>query len=53
MDKPRFNTGERFIAGQGWNPDGYSEAWMAITPEPATLSLMALGDLAMLPRRCR
>ena len=39
------------IVGWGRNPDGFSEAWVATIPEPATLSLLALGAAAMLRRR--
>lgn len=39
------------IVGYGTNPDGYTEGWVATVPEPATLSLMALGGLALLRRR--
>lgn len=39
------------IVGFGINPDGYEEAWIATIPEPATLSLLALGGLALRKRR--
>ncbi|MCH9023676.1 MAG: PEP-CTERM sorting domain-containing protein, partial [Planctomycetes bacterium] len=39
------------IVGWGRNPSGNSEAWIATIPEPATLSLLALGSLALLRRR--
>ena len=39
------------IVGFGSNPDGYTEAWIAEIPEPATISLMAVGALTMLRRR--
>ena len=35
------------IVGIGTNPDGYSEAWIAAIPEPATLGL-TLAGLALL-----
>ena len=41
----------RTIAGTGHNPSGSQEGWIATIPEPATLSLLALGDLALLRRR--
>lgn len=31
------------IVGYGINPDGYMEAWIAITPEPATILLFGFG----------
>jgi uncharacterized membrane protein len=42
------------IVGSGHNPNGSgnTEAWVATIPEPATLSLLVLGGLALL-RRCR
>jgi uncharacterized membrane protein len=39
------------IVGYGINPDGYGEAWIATMPEPATLSLLAVGGLMVLRRR--
>jgi probable HAF family extracellular repeat protein len=39
------------IVGHGINPDGNVEAWVATVPEPATISLLALGGLALLRRR--
>lgn len=39
------------ITGFGINPDGNREAWVATVPEPATMSLLALGFVAMLRRR--
>lgn len=33
----------RTIVGEGLNPDGYAEAWVATIPEPATLLLVAGG----------
>ncbi len=39
------------IVGKGYNPSGYHEAWIATIPEPVTLSLLALGGLALLRRR--
>ena len=44
------------IVGAGINPDGFDEAWVATIPEipePATVSLLALGAAAMLHRRRR
>ena len=40
------------IVGWGYNPVGDTEAWIATIPEPATLSLLAMGGaLALLRRR--
>lgn len=39
------------ICGNGINPDGYSEAWIATIPEPATLLLTLSGALIALRRR--
>lgn len=39
------------IVGLGKNPAGHTEAWVATLPEPATLSLLALGGLVLLRRR--
>ena len=36
------------IVGEGVNPSGNSEAWMAIVPEPSTGGLAALGLLSLL-----
>ena len=41
----------RTIVGYGLNPDGNTEAWIATLPEPATLSLLAVGGLLALRRR--
>jgi probable HAF family extracellular repeat protein len=35
------------FTGTGINPDGNTEAWIAIVPEPATALLMGLGGLAL------
>jgi len=39
------------IVGTGVNPNGDREAWVAVLPEPATLSLLVLGGLGLLARR--
>jgi hypothetical protein len=39
--------------GQTWSPDIAPPSLMTATPEPATLSLLALGGLALLRRRKR
>jgi uncharacterized membrane protein len=36
------------MAGNGFDPEGYLEPWIAHVPEPATLSLLLLGGLAVL-----
>ncbi len=41
------------IVGYGVNPSGQREAWLATLPEPATLSLLALGGLVAVLRRRR
>jgi len=43
----------RTIVGTGVDPEGNTEAWMAVIPEPATLSLLACGGAAMVGRRRR
>ena len=39
-----------WIVGQGVTPDGQQHGFLLV-PEPATLSLLALGGLAMIRRR--
>ncbi len=39
------------IVGWGINPSGDTEAWVATIPEPATLTLLAFGGLALMRRR--
>lgn len=41
------------IIGDGLNPSGYQEGWIAYVPEPATLCLLGLGGLAVMRRRCQ
>ena len=41
------------IIGHGNNPDGNTEAWMAVIPEPATLSLLAFACPIILCRKRR
>ena len=50
-EAPGISADGLTIVGFGWNPDGNREAWMATLPEPATLSLLALGGLALIRRR--
>jgi hypothetical protein len=42
----------RVIVGEGINPDGTLEAWLAIIPEPSTLTL-AIAALALPFAGCR
>ena len=35
------------IVGWGVNPDGFSEAWIALIPEPASGALFSLGLAAI------
>ena len=35
------------IVGNGINPDGVEEGWIATIPEPATIILLALGSIAL------
>jgi hypothetical protein len=44
-------TSVRLVGGAGSNQQNYKLYDMTYTPEPATLSLMALGGLALLRRR--
>jgi len=39
------------IVGSGINPQGDKEGWIVVIPEPGTLSLLALGGVALLRRR--
>ena len=39
------------IVGDGTNPDGNPEAWIAVIPEPSTALLLAAGLLALGIRR--
>jgi probable HAF family extracellular repeat protein len=39
------------IVGYGINPQGDTEAWIAIIPEPATILLFSLGGLALMKKR--
>ena len=39
------------IVGQGVNPQNHWEAWRAVLPEPAALSLVIVGGLALSRRR--
>jgi probable HAF family extracellular repeat protein len=39
------------IVGEGTNPDGFNEAWIATIPEPATLLLLTFGGLLLRKRR--
>ena len=41
------------LAGAGYNPLGQSEGWVAVIPEPATLSLLAAGLAAVWMRKRR
>jgi len=39
------------IAGEGVNPDGYVEGWVATVPEPCTLLLLGLGGVMLSTKR--
>jgi probable HAF family extracellular repeat protein len=39
------------IVGFGTNPDGNTEAWRVVLPEPSTLLLLAAGGVGLLRRR--
>lgn len=39
------------IVGHGFNPNGDREAWIAIIPEPGTMSLLTLGVLGLATHR--
>ena len=41
------------IVGHGTNPDGFTEAWMAVIPEPSTALLLASGLLVLARKRRR
>jgi len=41
----------KVITGFGINPGGQTQAWMVQIPEPATLTMLSLGGLAILRRR--
>lgn len=41
----------RTIAGNGINPDGNQEAWVATIPEPSSVTLLALGALVLAHRK--
>ena len=48
-------SGEDIVLVHFWSPIVANDVWdnLTLTPEPATLSLLALGGLAMLRRRRR
>jgi probable HAF family extracellular repeat protein len=53
LDEARgISSDGRTIIGYGTAPDGYSQAWIATIPEPASLALLALAAAAAL-LRCR
>ena len=43
----------RTIVGYGYGPSGQREGWVAVIPEPATVSFLAMGGLALRRRRSR
>ena len=46
-----ISTDGSTIVGYGINPDGNTEGWVASVPEPATLTLLALGGLLLRKRK--
>lgn len=50
---PCFRKMETVLCGVGLNPDGFREAWVAVIPEPATLSLLIAGFMALRKKRRR
>lgn len=48
-----ISTDGRTIVGTGFNPNGDSEGWIAMIPEPASVVVFALCALALARRRTR
>ena len=50
-DATGISADGQVIVGDGISPDGQTEAWMAIVPEPGTALLVALGSLGLAASR--
>jgi hypothetical protein len=49
----QFTPDGRTLVGGGLNPAGQHEAWIAVIPEPAGVSLLVFAGAGLLARRRR